>query len=216
MTIAKRVRAVLGLNQDVIHLLLARAHTIHDSLDANKNVFPAPPVPCPTLLGQITDLETSQTAVTTGTHGAAEARNAKRVILVTSLESEFAYVKSIAKNAPPGQAESILKQGGMLIGATPKRGKETLAAVNILPAGNVVLRANASLLLAGMGSRRPTFHWEYTLDGSKTFVSAGSTPVANTVVTGLTPGTSVGFRVFVTVNKMPPGAPSQVVTILIH
>ena len=211
----KGLRAILGLNQHIIHLLLGRAHAIHDGLDGNKLLFPTPPVPCPMLLGQIGDLEIAQHAVTTRTLGAAAVRDEKRVIVVTSLEAEFAYVRGLAKSASPEQAKTLITAAGMLIAADPKRSKPILAAVNVPPVGNVVLRANARLLLADMGSRRPTFHWEYTLDGSKTFVSAGSTPVATTTVTGLPAGALVGFRVSVTVAKMPAGAWTQVVTLLV-
>jgi hypothetical protein len=40
-------------------------------------------------------------------------------------------------------------------------------------------------------------------------------PVAQTSISGLTPLTTVGFRVSVNVNKQPPGEWSQVVSILV-
>jgi hypothetical protein len=213
MASVKSLRAVLGLNQHIVHFLLARAHVIHDGLDGHKSLFPSPPVTCPTLLGQIGDLETAQYAIATGAYGATAVRDEKRVVVVTSLEAELAYVKGLAKMASPEEARTLIIAAGMLIAAEPKRAKPILSANNVLPAGAVVLRANAGLLLADMGSRRPAFHWEYTLDGSKTFVSAGSTPIATTTVPGLPAGAQVGFRVSVTVAKMPPGPWSQVVTI---
>ena len=59
------------------------------------------------------------------------------------------------------------------------------------------------------------FSWEYTTDG-KTFLGMPSTPEANTTMSGLTPLTTVGFRVAVTVAKRPMGPWSQVVNILVR
>jgi hypothetical protein len=213
MALVKGIRVFLGLDQNIMHLLLARAHAIHDGLDGNKILFPSPPVSCPTLLGQIGDLEVAHYAVSAGAHGAAAVRDEKRVIVVTSLESEFVYVKGLAKMASPEHARTLALAAGMFVGEEPKRVKAILAADNIAPLGTVVLHANARILLADFGSRRVTFHWEYTLDGSKTFVSAGATPGATTTVTGLPPGAQVGFRVCVTAAKMPAGSWTPVVTI---
>src|SRR5690349_11646836 len=116
MAHVKRIRAILGLDQHIIHLLLGRAHAIHDGLDGNKTLFPAPPVPCPTLLGQIGDLEGAQHAIATGIYGAAAVRDKKRVIVVTSLEAEFAYVKGLARAASPEQARTLVTSAGMLVG----------------------------------------------------------------------------------------------------
>ena len=46
--------------------------------------------------------------------------------------------------------------------------------------------------------------------------SVPTTPFAKTTIAGLTPLTEVGFEVSVTVNKQPPGAWSQTVSVLVR
>jgi hypothetical protein len=80
----------------------------------------------------------------------------------------------------------------------------------------VALEANATALLGSANLRRKHFFsWEYTLDG-KTFVGMPSTPEVKTTQGGLTPLTTVGFRVAVTMSKSVQGPWSQVVDFLVH
>ncbi len=81
--------------------------------------------------------------------------------------------------------------------------------------GSVNLEANAGALLGADAGRKHFFSWGYTTDG-KTFISIPSTPDARTTVAGLTPLTTVGFRVAVTVSKTPMSAWSQVVELLVQ
>jgi hypothetical protein len=60
-----------------------------------------------------------------------------------------------------------------------------------------------------------TFHWEYSLDGQKTWIAALATPVAATAIAGLPPLATVSFRVSVTAKKAT-GAPCQPVSIIVH
>ena len=77
------------------------------------------------------------------------------------------------------------------------------------------LEANLGVLLGSDLGRKHFLNWEYTTDG-KTFLSLPSTPEVKTTVTGLTPLTTVGFRVAVSKPKGIVGPWSQVVDFLIR
>ena len=102
----------------------------------------------------------------------------------------------------------------MIVLPTPAYQKALLAAKSVLPSGTVQLDANAKLLDGT--NRRKTFNWRMTLDGEKTFIGLPSTPVGQTLVSGLTPLTTVGFQVSITLHKQPPGPWSQTISILVR
>ena len=64
-------------------------------------------------------------------------------------------------------------------------------------------------------SRKHFFNWEYTTDG-KSFIRMPSTPEGRTTLEGLTPLTTVGFRVCVTKAKGVMDPWSQVVSFLVR
>jgi hypothetical protein len=185
-------------------------------MSGNPALFPSPPVPYPTLDDEIVDLQTKQQAICTGTHGMAATRDESRVVLCTTLDCMRSYVQSLCDTSPPERAVTLITTAGMKVAASPGRTKPVLEADNLQPPGTVLLRANASLLCAGMGRRSRTFHWEHLLEGGATFVSSGTTPLAHLTVAGLPLLTKVGFRVSVSVSDLPQSAWSQVVTILVQ
>jgi hypothetical protein len=124
-------------------------------------------------------------------------------------------MQSIADAGNPDQAVQTLRQGGVEIADYPLHDKAILTVTQGPTSGWVALEANASALLGANLGRKHFFSWEYTLDG-KTFVSMPSTPEVKTTQGGLTPLTTVGFRVAVTVSKSPQGPWSQVVEFLVH
>jgi hypothetical protein len=78
----------------------------------------------------------------------------------------------------------------------------------------VLLRANKHALV-GKTSAMCTFHWEYSLDGGKTWIAVLATPVPETTITGLPPLATVSFRVSVTTKKVT-SAYCQPVSIIVH
>ena len=209
-----RLRAVLGLDKSNTLVLLAQAKAIHNALNANLTLFPALSPPLSTLAEQIDALDAAEQAVSTHTKGTAAVRDAKRDILIASLESIRAQVQVIA-DASPEQAAIIITAAGMKIASSPAHAKPLLAAKLGKQAGSVRLRANASLLTAGKGSKKTSFNWQYSPDGGKTWISAASTPLATTIVEDLTPLTTYGFRVSVT-DSDGPGEWSQAVNLLVQ
>ena len=161
---------MLGLNKNKILTLLAQAQAIYAGLGANTTVFTANPS-LPTLLGLIQDLEKAQQSVST-TRGAAAARNVKRDLLITALESERTVVQGVC-DANPEQAKAYIVAAAMKVAANGAHPKPFLAGKVALPSGTVVVEANAGLL--DTTGRSKVYNWEYTLDG-KTFVAVPSTP----------------------------------------
>ena len=83
-----------------------------------------------------------------------------------------------------------------------------------MPSGTVLIEATT--LLLDSTTRRKMYNWEFTTDGGATYSPMPSTPIAKTSISGLTPLTTVGFRVSVTVGKQPRGEWSQMVSILVR
>jgi len=214
MSTIQRIRIVLSLAKGKVPALLPQSRAIYNAFETNKAQLPAPPVPLATLLAQIQDLETAEQATKTGTKGTVAVRNAKRAVLVTSLESLRMYVQSLS-DANPEQSAAIASAASMFVAKVPLHAKPVLQAKPGASSGSVVLVANASLLIGRGVRKKATFNWESSADGGKTWVAAPSTPLSTTTVTGLTPLITYAFRVSVIVSKMA-GEWSQAVTLLVR
>jgi hypothetical protein len=209
-----RIRLVLNLDTSNAPLLLTQATSIYNGFEANQTLLPTPPVPLPKVLGEIQDLATAEQATKTGTKGTAAVRNAKRAVLVTTLEGMRMYAQTLC-DANPEQAEAIAAAACMGIAKTPTYAKPVLQAKQGIASGTVTLRANRTLLV-GRGVRKTvTFNWEVSADGGKTWTGVPSTPLASTTVIGLTPLVTHAFRVSVTVSKIV-GEWSQPVLLLVR
>jgi hypothetical protein len=209
----QRMRATLSL-QPRVAAFLPQARAIYSGFEAHPTLFPSPPVPLATLLVQIQDLDTAEQATKTGTKGTVPVRNAKRAVLVTSLESMRTYVQSLM-DANPEQAALIAAAAGMSVAKASSHPKPILQAKQGVQPGTVLLSANATLLVGRGVHKKVTFNWEASADGGKMWTYIHSTPLASTTVTGLTPLTTYAFRVSVTVSKTV-GEWSQAVTLLVH
>ncbi|HEX8789351.1 MAG TPA: fibronectin type III domain-containing protein [Polyangiaceae bacterium] len=207
-----RVRAVLTLPKTKVATLLAIAKAVHNAFQSNPGLLPQPNPPLPAVQGQIQGLDTAQQATSTRTKGTVATRNARRDVLVTSLESWRMYVQTLC-DANPEQAEELIAAAGMTVAKVPAHPKPVLAARLGTASGSVTLNANASLL-AGR-RKHAAFAWQYSADGGKTWTNAPATPLASTSIEGLTPLTTYAFRVAATVSKTV-GAWSQAVTLIVH
>jgi hypothetical protein len=171
-------------------------------------------VPLATLLTQIQDLDTAEQATKTGTKGTVPVRNAKRAVLVTTLESLRMYVQSLS-DANPEQSAAIASAASMAVAKLPLHAKPVLQAKLGASSGTVILIANATLLVGRGVRKKATFNWESSADGGKTWTAVPSTPLSSTTVAGLTPLTTYAFRVCVTVSKVV-GEWSQAVSLLVR
>jgi len=214
MTTIQRIRIVLSLETEKVPALLPQSKTIYNAFATNASLLPTPPVPLPTLLAQIQDLDTAEQATKTGTKGTVAVRNAKRAVLVTTLESLRMYVQSLC-DSNPEQAPALATAASMAVAKLPLHAKPVLQAKPGASSGAVILIANATLLIGRGVRKKATFNWESSADGGKTWVTAPSTPLSSTSVVGLTPLTTYAFRVSVTVSKTT-GEWSQAVTLLVH
>jgi hypothetical protein len=208
---------VFGTSSVRIAAVLMRAQAMHDGMDAHKADYPSPNPDLPTFLGLIQNLTVAEQAVPKRTVGAAAARDVQRDLLWTGMQTERVYVQTLV-DANRSRGASLIQNAGLVVATTTVRTKPLLALTLGTEAGTVHCNANVGLLV-GVGTLKPhqqrQLNWQYTLDGGKTFVSAGSTPGCKTVITNLPPLTIVGVRVSLT-NMHGSGAWSQVVTILTH
>ena len=209
-----RVRAVLKLPRSKVATLLEIAKAMYNAFQSNPGLLPQPNPPLPTVQVEIQGLDVAQQATSTKAKGTVAARNAKRAVLVTSLESWRMYVQTLC-DANPEQAEAIIAAAGMAVGKVPMRAKPVLGAKLGAVSGSVTLEANAILLVGRGVKKRAAYNWQYSADGGKTWTSAPATPLASTTIEGLTPLTMYSFRVAATVSKTV-GAWSQAVTLLVR
>lgn len=212
----RRARGVLLVAHTDAPAVLKRAKLMDQGLTNYAGLFSAPNPPLAVFSNQIIITDKAQVAVGGGGKGLAAARNVQLNILWGMMGTELLYMQSIADAGNPDQAIQTLHQGGVEVAGYSLYEKPILTAMQGPTSGWVALEANATALLgsANLG-RKHFFSWEYTLDG-KTFVSMPSTPGVKTTQGGLTPLTTVGFRVAVTVSKNPQGPWSQVVNFLVH
>ncbi len=214
----RRIRALFGFNRlQYIHML-ACAHKMHDGMAGDPATYAAPNPALPAYLTLIQNADAAQLAVRNRTVGAAATRNAECALLFTAMESERIFIQGLA-DANPGRAIAIIQNAGLIVSSFPNNPKALLTLRNGKQSGSIVCEANVGLLVAAAGPIKPHqqrfFNWESTVDGSKTFQAAPSTPKGKTTISGFTPLTMVGVRVSMT-NGTGQGDWSQVVTILVR
>jgi Na+-translocating ferredoxin:NAD+ oxidoreductase RnfD subunit len=208
-----RVRAVLKLPKTNVASLLALARAMVQAFQANPGLFPQPLPPPAIVQTQVGDLDTAQQATTTRTKGTVATRNAKRALLVTSLEAWRAYVQTLC-DANPEQAEALIAAAGMTVAKVPVYAKPVLGAKLGAVSGTVTLEANATLLVGRGVRKHVAYSWQYSTDGGKTWTNAPASALASTTLTGLTPATTYSFRVAATVSKTV-GEWTQAVSVLV-
>jgi hypothetical protein len=207
MATLRHPQVTMRINRKKIPNLLARAKVINNAVTEAAATFTAlTPAPSAVLL-QIQQLDLAQQAV--GTH------DLKADALMTSLESWRSGVQ-ILVDANPEQAFALAELAGMSIANVGVHAKPLLAVKLGQQSGAVVVEANLGILKQGRGkAKKRTLNWRYTTNGGTSYASAQSTPVASTVLTGLTPLTIVGVQVCIT-DSNGTSEWSQVVTLLVR
>jgi hypothetical protein len=211
----RRNRGILKVKRHRAGAALERAKLMEKGLGDNATLFPSPNPALAVFSNQVTATDKAQVIAVKGGKGMAAARDVELGLLLGMMTSELVYIQSIADAGNPDEGISTLHAGGVEVAAFAQHDKAILAVTAGPVSGAVVLVANASALLGGNYRRKHFFVWEYTTDG-KTFLGIPSTTEATTTLAGLTPLTTVGFRVAVTTAKGVTGAWSQVVNALIH
>ena len=213
MTTAHKHRAVLKYgSKHNFALILMLAKAIYAKMSASATFVSALAL-LATLDTLTTAFSKAQDAVNNRIPKASGVRNAARDKLLTNLKELLTLVQGLADAATPEEAVVIIEAAGMTVAAIPTHSKPILSANLGVLAGVVLLVANARLL--NKSKRSKSYGWEYTLDGGKTWISAPSTGVAHTSISGLPPLTMCGFRVNVT-DMLSVSEWTQVVSILVH
>jgi hypothetical protein len=167
--------------------VLALAKAISSGMAAHVGTFPKPTPPLVELDGDVSALDTAETATHTRTKGAAQARDAKAAIVITDLNLLRSYVEAVA-NADPANALTIATSAAMSIRKRPTTTKNDLNVKPSKVSGSVSITAR-------VGTKQKVSHeWEYSIDGGKTWLAMPPTVQGNTTLTGLTPGSNVQFR----------------------
>ncbi len=200
----RRQRVVLGLDMHDFAEVDVGAKNVLSKMTLNAAIFTTPNPSMAVLLQQVTEYSDAHLDVlNTRARGAAALRIVKRDVLWGSLESERGCVQQLC-DASPEAAGQIAASAGMRIAQQAILHRDVLTV--------------AASLIEGPGggkARKRTYLWRFSVDGGKTFVDAGPTPLAHRVVSGLPLGTLVGFQVAVQ-DGTGAGAWSQTTALFIH
>jgi hypothetical protein len=209
--------ASLGANKKNVPDVITRAEAMSTGFGEHASDYPALNPGLSAFQGLLANLVASQKLVPNRTLGNAKARDVQRDLLWTAMKSECAYVQSLVESAPT-RGLSLIQNAGLVVVTRTLFTKPILALRLGAQPGTVLCNANLGLLKGVLTTKRNQqccLNWQYTLDGGKSFVSAGSTPGSRTVLTGLPSLTVVGVRVCLN-NLHGLGAWTDVVTIVVH
>jgi hypothetical protein len=167
-------------------LLVTRAKAIVERMTGNT-WFPKPLPALGVVQAAIDDLFDAEARTLTRAPDSVPARDQKRLVLVTRLESLRDYVQSIA-DANPEQAATIIESAGMYVKRVRGPAGRVFTATQRL-SGEVDLSAPSA-------GDRAAYEFKYSLDGGKTWSSLPEPFTTKTTVTvkGLKPGSTVHFR----------------------
>jgi hypothetical protein len=188
-----------------------------DGMGADPGTYDAPDPPLPVFEGLIQSLWTAQHLVRTRAIGAAAARDVRRDVLFTAMETQRMYVQTLV-DASPGRGVALILNAGLVVAGSPAHGKPFLKLALGKQQGTVVCDANVGMLVGAEAAhpyQHRFFNWEVSVDGGETFAPAPSTSTGTTTIAGLALLRTVGVRVSMT-NASGRGPWSQVVTIAVH
>jgi hypothetical protein len=164
------------------------------------------PTPNPSVASATANLDLLQAAEALVPHGGTTAvadRNLKQGVVESDLKTFKAYLLALCL-ANPGMAEAFIAAAGLHEGKRTLPAKPFLAARMGKVPNQVILRAKA------VAKRSVSYCWQYSLDG-KTWLTIGTTTVANTSLLGTTPLTAYMFR-FQSTIKQTTSAWSETIT----
>lgn len=179
-TVIKRVIVALNMRKLLkMGTFIGKAKFITKSMAAST-WFPSPPITYATVNTDITNLDTSQTTAISKVKGSAQARDDKKVIVLSDLHILMAYVQSIA-DANPKNAESIITASGFDVKGGADHNK---ADISVKPkkgeSGTMIATVKK---IAGSIANQ----WKYSVDGGKTWGDLLPSAKVKIEITGLTP-----------------------------
>jgi hypothetical protein len=187
--------------------LLTYTQNIVQAMTANAATFGSPTPPLATLTSAATELSRAEAAALSRGKGAVSIRNEKRTALVLLLKQEASYVQHTA-DANLENGVSIIESAAMSVRKTTARRPKAFEVVAGPVSGSVKLVTKSA-------GTRASYEWQYSTDGGKTWLEGPWTLQAKTLVTGLTPATTVSFR-YRALTKTGEGDWSQVVSLLVR
>jgi hypothetical protein len=159
-------RALASLRApESVPAMITYAQGIVKALTGNP-AFPTTAPTLATVTEALTKLQTAEIAALARTKGAVAVRNEKRAALVTLLQQLRGQIQTVA-DASPETTGSIIESAGIAVKKTPVRAKRTFTAKPGAVSGSVLLVTDAA-------ERRAFYEWQYSADGGKTWVSAGT------------------------------------------
>jgi hypothetical protein len=183
-TIIHRVLAVLKLPEHVPDQIKF-GESVQAALVNNPDFSHTDPI-ITAFIDALTKYNAAETAAQTRAKGTIAARNAAKVVFIGALHALKARIQQVA-DAKPDQAEAIITSTTLAVKRTSSRQKQTFAARYGATAGTVHLVAKAV-------AARASYDWQYSADGSKTWVDEPNTLQAKTTITGLPVATVIQFR----------------------
>jgi hypothetical protein len=201
----KRTRIALNLPQVVTALIVYGRHVV---LAMTGNPwFPSPNPPLPQVTADLDALEAANIVAQGRAKGAVSAREQKQVAVENDLLGLQAYAEGIALQHPE-QSVAIIESGGMSPRQFLRRPKPPLSAHMGVAPDEVILTAKAA-------RRGSAYEWQYSLDGGRTWIAAGTTTVSSTRIAGFTPGAACLFRFRTTLGR-ETGGWSQPLAFIVH
>lgn len=173
----------------------------------NNNWFPNPDPPIAQLTKDVDDLEKAEATARDGGKGTVAARDLALDVVVEDLTLLKGYIRKVC-NENPGQVDLIIDSSGFSRKKLGKHDKPELAAK--LGPAPATIRLDAKARQKGS-----LYEWQWSSDGGRTWVTLGTTDVANATLTGVTAGTTYSFR-FRSTRKGAVSDWSQTVTFTVH
>jgi hypothetical protein len=196
----------------VLHLptkvpdLIQTAKAIIAAAKGNPAV-PNPNPPLAKLRALIVALDKAETATATRTIGTVPARDEARAALRQALNAFKAHVQRLA-DLDQENAAAIITSVAMSVRKESSRRKAAFVAKTGRTSGSVILEVRAA-------AKRASYGWQWSVDGGKTWIDAGTTLQAKTTITGLPVAKYVQFR-YRAVTKNGVGDWSDPITFMVR
>jgi len=176
---------------------------------ANAGWFNNPNPPLQTITAALLDLSNAQKACAMRTKGAAQVRNNKEKIVRNLMKGLGMFVQTAANNNPD-VGDAVIHAGGMNVKAKSVRSKAELALAQGPTPGTLLAEAKA-----GPKGKRVFYDWRYSTNGGQAWTQVQGTNDAHTIISGLTPVTTVSVQVRLTMKNVP-GDWSPPVSFVVH
>jgi hypothetical protein len=203
---AKRHPIALSLPQAVALLIVYGRHVVQKM--TNNDWFLDPDPTLPVVTDHIDKLEVAQATAKGRAKGSAAARDDAEKLVVDDMNGLKGYVgKVVSQN--PGHEAAIIESSGMKKKGFKRPSKAPLAAFLGPNLGEISVVAKAAK------QKGSAYEWQCSTDGGTTWVTIGTTTVANTSLLGATAGTTYLFR-FRTTRKRTTSDWSATVRLAVH